>query len=50
LNAPHYLNQIARRVNETRGIYAADVEDLRLRYGELWGAANKILTGLAGIK
>ncbi|MDR2088529.1 MAG: plasmid mobilization relaxosome protein MobC [Clostridiales Family XIII bacterium] len=49
-NATDNVNQIAKRVNETRSIYAADVEDLRRRYGELWGAANKILTGLAGIK
>jgi hypothetical protein len=44
------LNQIAKRANETRSIYGADIEDLRRRYNELWDAANKILTGLAGIK
>ena len=49
-NATNNINQIARRANETRNIYAADIEDLRQRYSELWPAVNKILSGLAGIK
>ena len=44
------INQIAKRTNETRNIYAEDVADLRRQYDLLWGAANKILTGLARIK
>jgi len=44
------LNQIAKRANETRNIYEADVEDLRRQYDTLWEAANGILTGLAKIK
>ena len=44
------LNQIAKRVNETRNIYANDVEDLRQHYDALWNAANGILTGIAKIK
>jgi hypothetical protein len=44
------INQIAKRTNETRSIYAEDVEDLRSQYDSLWAAANKILTGLAKIK
>ena len=44
------LNQIAKRANETRSIYEADVEDLRRRYDTLWEAANGILEGLAKIK
>ena len=44
------VNQIARRVNETRNIYASDMEDLRRQYSELWAAANKILAGLSKIK
>lgn len=44
------INQIAKRANETRNIYATDVEDLRRQYDALWEAANKILTGLAKIK
>ncbi|MDR1021215.1 MAG: plasmid mobilization relaxosome protein MobC [Synergistaceae bacterium] len=49
-NATDNINQIAKRANETRNIYGTDVEELRRRYDSLWDAANKILTGLAGIK
>ncbi|HBU11188.1 MAG TPA: hypothetical protein DEB31_00135 [Clostridiales bacterium] len=49
-NATGNINQIAKRANETRNIYAEDVEDLRRQYDSLWGAANKILVGLAKIK
>jgi len=44
------LNQIAKRANETRNIYEADIEDLRRQYDTLWEAANGILAGLARIK
>ena len=44
------LNQYVKRANETRSIYAADVEDLRRQYHTLWEAANGILEGLAKIK
>ena len=44
------LNQLAKRANETRSIYAADIEDLRQQYDKLWDAANDILEGLAKIK
>ena len=44
------VNQLARRANETRSIYAEDVDDLRRQYDTLWEAANKILTGLSKIK
>jgi len=44
------LNQIAKRANETRNIYEADIEDLRRQYDTLWEAANGILSGLAKIK
>jgi hypothetical protein len=40
------LNQIAKRANETRSIYAEDVADLRERYDSLWDAANKVLLSL----
>lgn len=49
LIATNNLNQIARRANETRSVYAADVEDMQARYAELWEAANKILLELAQI-
>lgn len=44
------INQIAKRANETRSLYAEDVNDLRRQYDSLWEAANKILAGLAKIK
>ena len=47
--ATNNLTQIARRANETRSLYAADVEDMQARYAELWEAANKILLELAQI-
>ena len=37
------LNQIARRVNGTGNLYEEDVEDLKVRYGELWGAFSLLL-------
>lgn len=30
------VNQIARRCNETRNLYAQDVEDLRQGYAKVW--------------
>ena len=44
------LNQYVKRANETRSVYAADIEDLRRQYDTLWSAANGILEGLAKIK
>ncbi|MDR1663634.1 MAG: MobC family plasmid mobilization relaxosome protein [Clostridiales bacterium] len=44
------VNQIAKRANETRSIYAADLEDMRRAYDEIWIAARKILGGLSKIK
>lgn len=44
------MNQIAKRANETRSIYEADLEDLRQRYNGLWDMTNKILNGLAGFQ
>lgn len=37
------VNQIARRTNETRNIYAEDVEDLRRGYAALDGQVRKLL-------
>ena len=48
-NATNNINQIARRVNQTGSVYAADVEDLRSRYDELWGQTKLILKKLAAI-
>ena len=48
-NVTNNINQIARRVNETGNIYAADVEDLRGRYDELWGQMKEILRRLSSM-
>ena len=44
------INQIAKRANETRSIYAADIEELKRHMDEIWGAARGILSELAKIK
>lgn len=44
------MNQIAKRANETRNVYGADVDDLRARYDELWGKAEDILRALADLR
>ena len=43
------LNQYARRANETGSVYAADVEDLRVRLDGLWDGMDKLLRGFANI-
>ena len=48
-NATNNINQIARRINETGSIYAADIEDLRGRYDELWGQTKEILRRLSAL-
>jgi len=48
-NATNNLNQIARRVNETGNIYAADIEDIRGRYESLWGQVKEILKRLSAL-
>jgi uncharacterized protein (DUF1778 family) len=48
-NATTNINQIAKRVNETGSIYAADLDDLRERYDGLWGQAKEILRKLAAL-
>lgn len=37
------VNQIARRCNETRNLYAQDVEDLRRGYTEVWQGIHALL-------
>ena len=36
------VNQIARRCNETRNLYADDVEDLRQGYTRVWRAVAEL--------
>jgi hypothetical protein len=45
-NATNNINQITRRVNETGSVYAADLDDLRGRFDELWGQTKEILRRL----
>ena len=37
------VNQIAKRCNETRSLYAQDVEDLRRGYTQVWKEIGKLL-------
>jgi len=46
-NATNNINQIAKRANQTGNIYAADLEELRGRYDELWGQTKVILRKLS---
>ena len=46
-NATDNINQIARRANETRSVYAADIEDLRTQYDALWEQAGCIMRKLS---
>jgi len=48
-NATNNINQIARRANETGSIYAADIDELRGRYDEIWGQTKIILNKLTNI-
>ena len=46
-NATNNINQIARRANQTGNIYAADIEELRQRYDQLWEQAGDIMRKLS---
>jgi hypothetical protein len=48
-NATNNINQIAARVNQQGSIYAADMEDLRGRYDELWEQTREILKKLTAL-
>ena len=37
------VNQIAKRCNSTRNLYAQDVEDLRQGYNEVWHGIHELL-------
>jgi len=49
-NATSNLNQIARRVNGTGGIFETDIADIRMNYELLWNQAEAILRSLATIQ
>lgn len=46
-NCSNNLNQVAKRVNESNQLYAADFEDLRHRLDELIEIGRQILSRLA---
>jgi len=48
-NATNNINQIARRVNETGSIYAADIDDIKGHYDELWGQTKEVLRRLSAL-
>lgn len=48
-NATSNINQIARRVNETNGFYAADLDELQGRYDELWMQTKEVLRRLSAL-
>lgn len=45
-NVSNNVNQIARRANETRNIYAEDVEDIRQGYLAVWEQMDKLMDKL----
>ena len=49
-NATNNINQIARRVNGTGSIYAADIDSLRECYESIWGQMKEILHRLSSLK
>lgn len=48
-NATNNINQIARRVNETGSVYAADIDEINGRYDELWRQTKEILRRLSAL-
>ena len=46
-NATSNLNQVAKRANETRSVYATDVRVLREDYEKLWSFASDVMKKLA---
>jgi hypothetical protein len=42
-NATNNINQIAKRVNETGSIYAADLNEITVRQDEIWVQQKEIL-------
>ena len=48
-NCSNNLNQVAKRVNESNQLYAADLDDLRIRLDELISIGKQILAKLADL-
>ena len=43
------VNQLAKRANEGRNIYATDIDDVKSRLGEVWAQQDKIIKTLTKI-
>jgi hypothetical protein len=48
-NISNNINQIARRINETGNIYAADIEEIKTRQNEIWEQQSKTIKLLSDI-
>ena len=48
-NATGNINQIARRINQTGSVYAADLAEIRGQYDALWMQTKEILRRLSAI-
>jgi len=46
-NATSNLNQIAKRANEARSVFADDIKDLQADYEKLWQSAEGMMKKLA---
>ena len=44
------LNQIAKRVNSTHRVYAADMEDIQTSQAKLWQTVRDLVLSLAKLK
>ena len=48
-NISNNINQISARANATGNIYAADIEEIKVRQGEIWERQDYIIKTLAKI-
>ena len=44
------LNQYAKKANETGGIYLEDIQDLKIRFEQIWSELKEIHIRLASIE
>ena len=48
--ASNNLNQYAKKANETGNIYMDDIQDLQLRFNQIWAELKEIHIRLANIE
>lgn len=48
--ASNNLNQYAKKANETGSIYLEDIQDLKIRFEQIWSELKKIHIRLASIE